>query len=495
MIKKQKRIILILGIAAVVLIAAYFAVVVPIMNSMATDEEKVPELLDGEVLGTANRILMFEHVEKSDMQEIEVHNSHGDYAFYRGTDDELYIRGNEGAPYSLTALSSLVVSSGYTLSMERVQIDCADMSEYGLADSDHPSWFTITKTDGEKHTVYIGNRIPTGAGYYARYEGRNAVYILDSSLAATLLADVTALITPILSYPVSSTTYYTVEDFYIARDGELFVWIDYLTEEEKAETASTAIYQMKYPTSYETSSTNYDTILQSFADFEGLYTVAIGNTEETLSPELLLTYGIDMEKPAYELHYKYSGVDNYVYFSKKNEDGTLYAYSMLFNLVAVVDYSKVEWLDWDIIWYVDTPIFSKNINDIAEIQVTADGLDETFTLVGEGTEIQVTPKSTGKTYDADELYNFRQFYKVLLTLGMEDYTENDSTKNCMATLRVKTDSGVETVYKFYPYSTRRCYYTVNGEGEFYTLRDMVEKMISDTKKVVAGLPVDSEKKN
>ena len=305
----------------------------------------------------------------------------------------------------------------------------------------------------------------------------------------------TALITPILSYPVSSTTYYTVEDFYIARDGELFVWIDYLTEEEKAETASTAIYQMKYPTSYETSSTNYDTILQSFADFEGLYTVAIGNTEETLSPELLLTYGIDMEKPAYELHYKYSGVDNYVYFSKKNEDGTLYAYSMLFNLVAVVDYSKVEWLDWDIIWYVDTPIFSKNINDIAEIQVTADGLDETFTLVGEGTEIQVTPKSTGKTYDADDLYNFRQFYKVLLTLGMEDYTENDSTKNCMATLRVKTDSGVETVYKFYPYSTRRCFYTVNGEGEFYTLRDMVEKMISDTKKVVAGLPVDSEKKN
>ena len=36
----------------------------------------------------------------------------------------------------------------------------------------------------------------------------------------------------------------------------------------------------------------------------------------------------------------------------------------------------------------------ENINDIAEIQVTADGLDETFTLVGEGTEIQVTPKST-----------------------------------------------------------------------------------------------------
>jgi len=279
MIKKQKKLIISFGIAAAVLIVAYFAIVMPIMNSMATEDEEVPELLEGEVLGTSNRILMYEHVEKSDMDSILVHNENGEYEFYRGDDDELYIRGNEGAPYSLTALSSLVVSAGYTLSMERVSMDADNLSEYGLADSDKPSYYIVTKTDGTEHKVYIGDMIPTGAGYYARYEGRNAVYILDASLAATLLSDITMLITPILSYPVSTTDYYTTEDFYIARNGELFVWIDYLSEEEKAETASTAIYQMKHPTSYETSSTNYDTILQSFADFQGLYTCEIGNTD------------------------------------------------------------------------------------------------------------------------------------------------------------------------------------------------------------------------
>ena len=172
MIKKQKKLIIGLGIAAVVLIIAYFAVVMPIMNSMATEEEEVPDLLEGEVLGTSNRILMFEHVEKSDMDSIYVSNPNGDYEFFRGDDDELYIRGNEGAPYSLTALSSLVVSTGYTLSMERVMTDCEDMSEYGLADKDKPSYYTVTKTDGTEHTVYIGDMIPTGAGYYARYEGQ-----------------------------------------------------------------------------------------------------------------------------------------------------------------------------------------------------------------------------------------------------------------------------------------------------------------------------------
>lgn len=495
MIRKQKKLIIILGAVVAVLLVAYFAVVQPIVNKMSVKEEDIPDLLDGEVLGTSNRILLYEHVEKSDMERLEVHNDYGTYAFYRADDDELYIEGNEGAPYSLTALSSLVVSSGYTLSMTRVTEHCEDMSEYGLSEKDHPSYYMVTKTDGTVHKVFIGDMIPTGAGFYARYDGRDAVYVLDSSLAATLLSDITALITPILSYPVSSTTYYTVEDFYISRNGELFVWIDYLSDEEKEETASTAIYQMKYPTDYETSSTNYDSILQTFCDFEGLYCVELGNTEETMDAETLAKYGIDMECPAYEVHYRYSGVDNYVYFSEKHDNGTIYAYSMLFNLVAVVNWDTVRWLDWDIIWYVDTPIFSKNINDIAEIQVTADGLDETFLLEGEGQEIEIRKKSDGKLFDSDEVYNFRQFYKVLLTLGMEDYTENDSTKDLLATFRVVTDSGLETVYRFYPYSTRRCYYTVNGEGEFYTLRDMVEKMISDCGKIRDGLPVDSDNKN
>ena len=48
MIKKQKKLIISFGIAAAVLIVAYFAIVMPIMNSMATEDEEVPELLEGD---------------------------------------------------------------------------------------------------------------------------------------------------------------------------------------------------------------------------------------------------------------------------------------------------------------------------------------------------------------------------------------------------------------------------------------------------------------
>ena len=135
MLKKQRKLIIIIAAAAVVLLVLYFAVLSPMLQVDA-EEAEIPNLLPGEVLGTNNRILMMEHIEKADMQSIEVHNEHGSYTMVRGDDDQFYLEGNEGAPYSLTALSSLVVSSGYTLSMTRVMEDCEDMSVYGLADSD-----------------------------------------------------------------------------------------------------------------------------------------------------------------------------------------------------------------------------------------------------------------------------------------------------------------------------------------------------------------------
>lgn len=54
-----------------------------------------------------------------------------------------------------------------------------------------------------------------------------------------------------------------------------------------------------------------------------------------------------------------------------------------------------------------------------------------------------------------------------------------------------TLSGSETEIAFYPYSTRRCLVTINGEGEFYVLIDRVEKLISDTQKLMTGVEIES----
>ena len=495
MLKKRLKLIIIIGVAAVALIIAYFAVVGPLIAKLTATEEEIPELLPGEVLGTNNRILMFEHIEQAGIQEIEVHNSYGVYAFYRNEeDDTFYIKDMESAPYMKTALSSLVVSAGYTLSMERVTTDCQDMSEYGLAESDNPAWYVLTTLDGTQHKVYIGNAIPTGAGYYVRYDGRNAVYILSSDIATTLLNDVKNFIEPILSLNLGSTDYFTVHDFYIMHYDDCVLWVDYIEDGVETDQPNTTSFEMKYPANYIPSS-NYETMLQTFIWFEGTQVVAIDEATKPLSSEVLAQFGIDSENPAWVIHYTYNDYDSFVYLSEKQADGTYYAYSLLFNMVAIVDAETVEWLEWDFIEFVDSSTYMLNINDIAKIEVISDKVTETFTLDGEGDEIKITPKSTMKTFGATDLKNFRQLYKTFLGIKMEGYADNTDKENLVLTLRYTTDAGKIYEFKFYQYSSRRCFYTVNGVGEFYVLYDCVEKAINDTIKAVNGETIDSWAKN
>jgi len=143
-LKRQRKMAIILAIIVAAAICAYFFVVVPIVNYVEEVTAETVELLEGEVLGTNDRILMFDQLERSEIQELEVHNEHGTFGFYYDEKDEsFYVTGYPEAPYDKEKISSLFVSSGYTLSMKRVTTECEDWSEYGLADSDKPAWYTI----------------------------------------------------------------------------------------------------------------------------------------------------------------------------------------------------------------------------------------------------------------------------------------------------------------------------------------------------------------
>ncbi len=494
--KRQIFTIIIMALVVAVAICVYFFVVVPIVNHVEETPGEEIELLDGEALGANNRILIFDHYERKDIQEISVHNEYGDYSFYYNSADEaFYVKDHEYAAFSKELFASLVVDTGYTLSTERVTTDCEDMSEYGLSDEGLPYFTVTTRPDSEKnsesHTVYIGDLTPEGTGYYVRYAGRNAVYILDSSLADTVLQPIETLITPMLAFPMNTNDYYTVTDFVVANSEEPIVSITYLTQDEKEKEAMTSAYKMLYPANYAVNSTNYSEVLQVLSDFQGTRTVALAPTDEEIAQ-----YGLD--KPAYSISYTYQGIKQTVIFSEKNESGNYYAGSLLFNIIAEVDGSTMEFLEWGLVDWVDPPIFMMNINSVKTITVESETAVRTFDLVGEGQELIVTERETGFK---PEVQNFRQFYKTLLSFKLQGYVSSDLDLEDTAALaagepylilKIETRGNVVTEYKFYPYSTRRAYYTVDGGGEFYVLRDMATKVITDAEKVMTNTVVDSE---
>jgi len=247
-------------------------------------------------------------------------------------------------------------------------------------------------------------------------------------------------------------------------------------------------YKMLAPASYTVNDSNYSIALEVLTAFQGTSTLAYDPTEEELKEFGLLD-------PEFVLFYEYQGIEQYIMFSK-SENG-YYAYSLLFNLVTELEAEKMEWLEWDLIHWVDYPIFMMNINDVKTITVDSETAKRVFDLEGEAQELIVTERATGFKPDVK---NFRQFYKTLLSVDMQDYvgmTEEeikalDDKKDLYMTLTIETRAGQKTVYKFYPYSTRRAYYTVNGKGEFYVLRDMATKVITDAEKVMTNTEIDSE---
>jgi hypothetical protein len=217
------------------------------------------------------------------------------------------------------------------------------------------------------------------------------------------------------------------------------------------------------------------------------------HTERPVSDEILEKYGL--KEPKYQISFKYSIYKNTISFSGLHSDGNYYAYSSLFNIITKVEPLNFNFLDCDIIKFVDPPIFAVNIYDIASIKVETDSINETFLLSGNDSDtFKVLTKNSNKEINTSY---FREYYMNILTLYLRDYAkEIDKTSlKCSVKLTVTTKKGISTVYEFYPYSTGHSYYTIDGVGEFYILRDEMDKLITNTERLLKGEPVDNSYKN
>ena len=525
--KRQKLTAIVVAALFAVLAVLYFAVFRPMINARSYDQFKI---LDGEGMNingctvektsgsgklsyssdktvvyckggdltldldvtdartTVGRYYMFPVMEAKDVAEIEISNEYGDFGFFLASDGNYYITDHIGTPYDQTKFTTMLAAARSPMAMKRVTESADDLSIYGLSDDKSPARVKLTDTSGNTAEFLVGDIIPTGGGYYCAVPGRRAVYILDSSTSAFVAAP-ESYVTPLLSLPVSDTDYFRIDPFTLKVDGEVLVSCGYMTDAERQKTASTSTYKMYVPENYVPSSDNYGNLLRKFVEFKGTETVMYGEFDKVIPESERAKYGLD--KPKYEIYYKYSGVDNYVYVSEQQEDGTYYAYSLLFNLIARVDADTLDFLRWEFIDFVDRPMFQKNINDVASIRVEADGVDETFVITGSSVDdLAVTPQSRTRAFNEAELKNFRLIYRKMLGLTIEEYAPEEHTDEWLMRMTVVTDVGIEYVYDFYSYSTRRCYFMINGEGEFYCLRDRVEQIISDVSALMNGEDID-----
>lgn len=385
----------------------------------------VVDTVEGEVVGTADRIQMFKQIRQEDIDKVEVHNEYGSYTFYVDKDGDFQIKGFEGTPYSQVMFSSLAVSCGYSLSTRKIPDPIKDenglYTEYGLApevrvDDEgneynyEPAWYRITDLDGNSHTVYVGDAVPSNTGYYVKLTDRDAVYVMNYSVDGSILGmydgqtydsiesvlhvPIEDFVSPYVTYPMELNNYFDVQTFTIW-DGEVFNSIpDDITDEELDKLDLDPIvsftywdleertgtfyantpYTLNYPAGYAANDNSIDTCLQSFYTLSTLGVVELGVDEEDLKE-----FGLD--NPEYVIYFTFQGqYEHLILISAETEQGTRYMSSGIYDLIVEVDRSKLPFLEYTKNEWVNDLYFSMNLAWATKVEVEYDGVLYTFEL-------------------------------------------------------------------------------------------------------------------
>ncbi len=482
--KRQMKLFLTVALIAAAAVLAYFFVIKPLVEYTEQLPEEKIELLEGEQLGPQNRIFIMEYLKNDNISSVDVHNEYGEWGVVYDTEaEQFYIKDHPSASYDKQMLQSLLSAAGYTLAIERITAKADNLGEYGLSELDNPAWYVICDKSGNSHKLYIGDIIPSNAGYYVRYDGRDAVYVLDYTIAETLLSPLESIIDPTLAFPVTSGSYHTINNFAIKRGGELFLALEYVGENKVQADGLSSVHRFLFPAEYVPGDSKYLDVFSKFQDFSGMSTLVY-------NPDMqdLVEYGLD--QPEYDLYFEYMGIPNNIIFSKKNTSDNYYAYSPVFDLITEVAGENASWLEWDLIEWIERPIFQMSISSIDTIELSGDGNEYRFKLTSDENGLaSVREEISGR--NVENLFNFKKFYQSILMTNLQDYAGLDNQqKNALVQngeymkLVITTVTGEVTELKFYPYETRRSYYTINGRGDFYILRDRMVKLLDDAAKVM-----------
>lgn len=119
-------------------------------------------------------------------------------------------------------------------------------------------------------------------------------------------------------------------------------------------------------------------------------------------------------------------------------------------------------------------------------------------------DLRVSGKQNGSVTGSVNTSYFRHFFQTILYASIEGESqlsaEQQAEYKAMAdgeaelVLSIGTEAG-DFEFRFFRYSERKSFFTVNGDGNYYMVSDRVEKIWNDALKVLAGEDVSATSKN
>lgn len=461
----------------------------------------------GEVLAYSEYIMMFPQIDQENVYSLEVTNETGSYRFYRNAKGVLKLAGFEDklVTYDETAFTVLCVSCAYPLTttkldltskqstVKRLEDGSVDYSAYGLADSDNPARYTVTKSQKDEdgnvvadpnasYTVRVGDKLLAGDGYYVQLEGREAIYVLPTTTyelgrdIGRVFSPIESMVMPRATYPVPMVAQNMLDNFILGKvdlTGKLSNQ-DFLEDALKNLDMITAFtyldLDMRENTLY--LPTPYKSLMEEYNINDGNVDIATNLLYEMqflsckklgLTKSVLEEYGfggnvyyLSYGSPTLNDQNVVTGyIDNVILISPKTENNTYYVASFLYDMIVEVDHYYFSFLDWEQNeWYADT-MFKHNVAFLTDLRIQIGDKEYNFTADNSESDLSQEINSRALKVFCEQYLNGKKDPHQL------DYTITYSYIDDTGVLQYDQITGLENFYELCIHLT-----TFSIEGDF-----------------------------
>lgn len=354
--------------------------------------------------------------------------------------------------------------------------------------------FSVLAIKGAKveKNIIVGNATPDKSGRYVTVTGDSNVYVISESSMAYFDGSYTDMVGMLVNDFIveneGTADYYT--DGALAKIDKVVLGGSCRKDKVRIESPPDDLAVLPFVVTEpvfragdeESISTIMDVATTGLVN-EGAY--QLGHTKADLAK-----FGLD--KPVSTLEIIVGSYRVALSFGKLQEDGYYPCLKEGSDIIYRVTAEGHEWITYtDKDLYYDT-LFLEYISDIDSINVKVGGKDVTFNLVREDPKekskytIKCDQAKKGVTIDAKQI---NYYYGRILSLATEEFSDKPAPTGdgyMTITFDYTDKSRKNDVIRLYEHSTRRYFYTLNGQGNSLIAKNYVDDLAACLDKLLKG---------
>jgi hypothetical protein len=381
-------------------------------------------------------------------------------------------------------LSGAVVAASDVEASQLIEKDSTNLKQYGL---DNPAIvLTVTSSGGKSSIIDLGNTTPGGDGSYVKMDGSSDVYMTaDTTLSGAFSSAATYYVnTTIASLDSTKLAGLTSITFGGASRSAPIVLNEENSSTSTASTSSGSVptYEMSSPRNY---SLDVDKISTLTTALESLSASSVLSLD--VSATNLAKYGL--KNPEYTFGFTYNGQKTVIDVGTPYDDsGTPYLPIVVEGMPAIysIAQSDMSFYNWQMQDMCSTMLFAEYIDTVKSVTVTSGSESYTINFSGSGTNIIGTYGT--KKLDTTDL---RNFYQDVVAIGFEGQATKPQNGSvyCHVEVDYHDASKAPTKMDFISMDSLKCFWSINGQGDFYVLKQNVDTLIDAARDLSAGKTV------